>query len=292
MKPALAKAKYIEQKIPERKRRQRPRLDTSKVYKIDPIEKVPFIGDPNASVVMAIGFDVQCPYCKRIFAIVEQLLEGDKAQFPGYKSGLKVVLLHFPLSFHKFAQLSHEAMQEVFEQKGPKVFYQYVKKLTKNQRNLPRDVLAKFAKELGVDMAKFNTALDKHTHAAFIKKISTLGRNIGVMGTPAVYLNGKSVRGRSLPLYRKLIDQAKTEADAYIKAHPGVTAATYYKEIMKTATPKAVWIKPGTPPVRKPGAGRAIKRIMPGRGGIKVLKPGSKGPVKVAPIHAKPAAMK
>jgi protein-disulfide isomerase len=294
MKTAAPKVKHIEQKIPARKKRPpRPRLDTTKTYKID-INGLPFFGDPNAPVVMAIGFDVQCPYCSKIMAIIAKLMDGE-GDFKGYKTGLKVVLLHYPLPFHKDAQLAHEAMQEVFNQKGPAALYKFVKLLGVNSRKLPRTVLDKHAQAVGVDMAKFKIALDKNTHKDMVKKTALAARTIGVMGTPAVYLNGKSVRGRGVAIYRKLIDAARVQAETFIKANASVTLKTYYAEIMKKATPKAVWIKPPA----AAGAGKAprIKRLMPGQRPGR--RPGRKGmpgmpgrKLRMAPMVVKPVAPK
>ncbi len=281
----LDKAKYIEQKLPQRpKRRPRPRLDTTKTYRID-VNGLPFIGDPDASVVMAIGFDVQCPYCARIMAILEQLMDGDGKEFKGYAKGLKVVLLHYPLPFHKDANLAHQAIQEVFNQKGPKTLYAFLKLLKKDSRKLPRATLEKHAAAVGVDMAKFKAALDKGTHKALLSKTMANARNVGVMGTPAVYINGKSARGRSLPLFRKLITDAQKVADEYAKANPGVKGAKYYEAIMKTALPKAVWIQPNKGPGARPGAALpAIRKLRPGK---RPVRPGTP-PVRVVPRKLPP----
>ncbi|MBU1535733.1 thioredoxin domain-containing protein, partial [Myxococcota bacterium] len=297
----LAQAKYIEQKMPDRKaqRRQRPRLDTTKVYKID-VKGLPFFGDPNDDVVMTIGFDVQCPYCGKIMDILEQVIEGDGKDFKGMKKGVKIALIHYPLPFHKDAQLAHEAIQEVFNQKGPEGLYAYLKLLKKDSRKLPREVLDAHAKTVGVNMAKFKEALDKNTHKAFVQATMKAGRQIGVMGTPAVYINGKSVNGRSLPLFRKLIDDAKAEAVKYMKANPGVTPAKYYEAIQKTATPNAVWIQPadakGAPGMPGMPGGRMpnIRRLRPGQPGKPLMVPGGRGAAprikRIAP--PKPAPMK
>ncbi len=310
MKTASAAPKFIGG---DSKRPPRPRLDTSKVYKVFPIDGLPYYGDPKAQVVMAGAFDLQCPFCARLAPTVIKLMKGDPNAKPndpkawhGYKKGVKFVFLHFPLRFHKDSQLAHEALQEVFEQKGPEAFFKYMEIIYqgKNYRSLPRQKLEEWAQQLGCDMNKFKKALDTHKHAAFIKKMEQMAQQIGVRGTPTVYVNGKQVRGRTLEIYRATIDKALKEAQDYLKAHTNVKPEDYYAEIMKTAEPKAIWITPGQnakrPPVRKipPFQIKGAMGAPNGQPNVKIqMKDPRTGkirqiPVKVAPKKINPAANK
>jgi protein-disulfide isomerase len=239
----LNRAKYIMQKAPISKKRTRPRLDTTKAYRID-VKGLPFIGDRKSPVVMAIAFDIQCPYWNKLMNIVDQLLKGDGGNFMGYKRGLKIVFLHYPLPFHKDAQLAHEAIQEVFNQKGPRGLFTYITLLRKNGRNLPRNILEKHARTVGCNMRRFNSALTNRRHRKLVKNSSLAARKVGVMGTPAVYINGNPIRKRNLKLYRKIIRMESKKAKKYISNHRRVTRAKYYKRIMRKANPKAIWLKP------------------------------------------------
>ncbi|MBN2723681.1 MAG: thioredoxin domain-containing protein [Deltaproteobacteria bacterium] len=291
-------AKYIMQAAPERpKRKPRPRLDHTKTYKIWPIEGLPFIGDPKAEVVIAVGFDIQCPFCRRIFPMLQELLNGEKpkdgkpATFTGYKKGVKIVFLHYPLPFHKDAMGAHEAMQEIFVQKGPKGLLAFIEKAYANPKNLKRETLDAAATAIGADMAKFKTAMDKGTHKELIKKTMAEARKIGVMGTPSVFINGKFARGRSVQVYRKLID-GELEAAKKMMTEKKITADKYYEEIMKTATPEAVWIQPKD--TGAPGANPAIRRI-PRRPGLNGKLPPNRGiipPVKRKVVAPPTAPMK
>ncbi|MBU1219181.1 thioredoxin domain-containing protein [Myxococcota bacterium] len=291
MSTALPQAKYIMQETPERpKRKPRPRLDHTKTYKIFPLDNVPFVGDPNAEVVMAIGFDVQCPFCKRIWPMVKELLEGEQpkdgkpAEFKGYKKGVKIVLLHYPLPFHKQAPLAHEAYQEVFAQKGPAALMKYLDKMFENPKDLSRPTLEKIAGEVGVDMNKFKAALDKSVHKKIVDDTMALAKKIGVMGTPAVYINGKFARGRSTALYRKAIDEEMAAAKKLF-TEKKIPLAKYYEEIMKTATADAVWIQPEEKPA--PGGAPVLRRIGPPN----VVAPNAMGPaaMPLKPVVRAPA---
>lgn len=235
----------------------RPRLDTTKVYRVWPeggeaeFKKIPYFGDPQAPVVVMMALDLECPWCEKLMPTLDELLEGTPVlpgtqpgpdQFAGYKKGVRFVLLHFPLPFHKNAMLAHQAVQEVFEQKGPEGFRNFMKKCFQNQKSLNRASLEAWAQEAGVNMARFREALDKETHKPFIEKLQQMGRAVGVQGTPAIYVNGRFLLGRGLPVFRKSIDEAREQAEALMKK--GVAPAKVYEEIMKTAEPKAIWIQP------------------------------------------------
>lgn len=239
------------------RRPARPRLDATKVYRVWPeggvaeFEKMPYFGDSKAPVTVVMALDIECPWCEKLMPTIDELLDGTPVpqgtqpgpdHFAGYKTGVRFVLLHFPLPFHKNAMLAHQAAQEVFEQKGPEGFRQFLKKCFQNQKALSRDNLETWAQEVGVKMPRFKEALDKELHKPFIEKLQQMGRAVGVQGTPTIYINGKLMLGRGLPIFRKAIEEAQAQADALIKN--GIAPGKVYEEIMKTAEPKAIWIQP------------------------------------------------
>ncbi len=280
------------------RRSARPRLDHTKVYRVFPeggaavFNKIPYFGDPKGQVVVTMGIDLECPWCEKLLPTLEELMNGTPLpagqapaadHFGGYKTGVKFVLMHYPLPFHKAAPMAHQAAQEVFEQKGPVAFYNFMKKCFQNQKQLTRPNLETWAQELGVNMPKFKEALDKETHKAFIEQIQMLARTIGVQGTPAVYVNGKFLLGRGMPIFRRAIDEALTAAAEMMKANPAITSDKVYEEIMKTAEPKAIWIAP--PDADGAGAPVQIQKInVPGTPGAPV------GPMPPSPGLVPPTA--
>ncbi len=295
MTTAEPAAKWIggDAKQPNR-RSARPRLDHTKIYKVWPeagaavFNKIPFFGDPKGQVVVTMGIDLECPWCEKLVPTLEELMNGTPVpagtqpaadHFGGYKTGVKFVMLHYPLPFHKSAPLAHQAAQEVFEQKGPVAFYGFIKKCFQNQKALTRPNLETWAQELGVNLPRFKEALDKETHKEFINQIQTLARTVGVQGTPAVFVNGKFMLGRGMPIFRRAIDEALAATAAMMKANPALTSDKVYEEIMKTAEPKAIWIAPpdadgGQPPVEiqkldrpaGPGLVPGVPGLAPGPG--------------------------
>lgn len=141
-------------------------------------------GPENAKVTLVEFSDFQCPYCSKA---AETLSEIKKK----YPNNVRVVFRQFPLSFHENAHLAAEAAAAAGAQGK---FWQYHDLLFKNQKALTRPDLEKYAKEIGLNMAEFNKALDSKTFAEAVDADMKLGGEVGVNGTPSMFLNGKRVQ--------------------------------------------------------------------------------------------------
>ncbi len=174
-----------------------------------PPKDSPVKGAKNAKVLIQEFSDFECPFCSR----VEPTLKAIEQQ---YGDKVKIVWRNMPLPFHKKAPLAAEAAYEVYQQKGDKGFWQYHDTLFENQKSedgLLRPALEKYAQEMGVDMAKFNAALDNHTHKDRIDQDKDAGNKAGISGTPAFVINGYYLSGaQPLPAFKKLIERALKEA--------------------------------------------------------------------------------
>jgi len=155
---------------------------------------------PTDSKVHIVEFsDFQCPYCSRSAAAVGEIKEkyGDKVHF---------VFRQFPLSFHSQAHLAAQAALAA-NQQGK--FWPYHDKLFANQQALGRENLEAYAKELKLDMPKFNKALDDGAFKSAVDTDLKLGSEVSVSGTPTMFLNGKRI---SNPTDAAVISKAIEEA--------------------------------------------------------------------------------
>lgn len=145
---------------------------------------VPAFGPDDAKVTIVEFSDFQCPYCSKAAEAVTEIKKkyGDKARF---------VFRQFPLSFHQQAHLAAQASLAAHEQGK---FWEFHDKLFENQRALAREDLEKYAKELGLDMAKFKKALDDESHKAAVDAELELGKDVYVDGTPTMFINGVRVQ--------------------------------------------------------------------------------------------------
>src|SRR5262249_10183489 len=84
-----------------------------------------------------------------------------------------------------------------------------------NQTALERDKLEGYAKDLGLNMAKFKTSLDTNKHKATIDAEQKQARDVGAAGTPAFFINGRNLRGaQPFDAFKALIDTELGKAKA------------------------------------------------------------------------------
>jgi len=122
-----------------------------------------------------------------------------------YGDDATLVFKHFPLGFHKQAQLAAEASMAANAQGK---FWEYHDVLFQNTKALARTDLENYASQLGLDMDKFNEALDSGTYKERVQEDMALGQGAGVRGTPSIYVNGRKYDGpREGPKMIEIIDK-------------------------------------------------------------------------------------
>lgn len=103
-----------------------------------------------------------------------------------------MVWKHFPLDFHKDAPLAAIAGAAAYEQGK---FWEFHDKIFQNQPKIQRDFLLQYAKEIGLDMKRFQDALDTARGKPAIDADAAEGKSLGVTGTPAFFINGRFLSG-------------------------------------------------------------------------------------------------
>jgi protein-disulfide isomerase len=167
------------------------------VKDVDP-GNAPMRGPKNAPLTVVLFSDFQCPFCGRV---EPSLTELEKA----YPGKVRVFWKNFPLSFHNNAKPAAEAAMAANEQGK---FWEMHDKLFANQQNLDAASLEKYAKEIGLDMAKFKAAVNSHKFVAQIEADTKQGSSLGVQGTPASFVNGHFINGaQPFDAFKKIADE-------------------------------------------------------------------------------------
>ncbi len=165
----------------------------------------PSQGPVRAPVVVQMFSDFQCPFCKRALPTIEAL----KKAFPGK---IRVVWRNLPLPFHQHAHEAAAAAMEAFAERGNAGFWKMHKLIYDNQSTpdgLSRPALETYAKKIGLDMARFDKALDSGAHDAEIDKDSAVAAQAGINGTPGFVINGYYVSGaQPLSTFKRAVDFA------------------------------------------------------------------------------------
>jgi protein-disulfide isomerase len=203
--------------------------DPKAVYKVPLKGDEPQKGSDDALVTIVEISDFECPFCGRVEPTIKQV--QDK-----YGKDVRVVWLNNPLPFHKNAKPAANAALEAHAQKGDKGFWEMHEKMFANQKALTSDNLEKWAKELGLNMAKFKKALADDKYGKTIQQQQALASSLGARGTPAFFINGRNLRGaQPLPAFTALVDEELAKAKALVaKGTP--RAEVYAKTIANGAT--------------------------------------------------------
>ena len=154
-------------------------------------------GGSGAAVTIIEFSDYQCPFCGRAEGVVEQVMEhyGDK---------VRLVYRDFPLPMHPQARPASEAAACANAQGK---FWEYHKKLFANQTALGEDKLKDYAKDVGLDAAKFEQCLKDKPYKTAIDKDVADGEKVGVTGTPAFFINGRMLSGaQPFDKFKEVID--------------------------------------------------------------------------------------
>lgn len=163
------------------------------------------LGSPAAKAAIIEYGDFQCPFCGRFFQTAEQEIKEKYV-----KTGKAVFV------WRDFAFLGEESFRsaEAARCAGEQgKFWDYHDNLFNNQRGENEGAfsdqnLRRFAKELKLDEARFNSCFDSGKYRKVVEEVSARGRAVGVNGTPATFINGQLVSGaQPFAVFQKIIDE-------------------------------------------------------------------------------------
>jgi Na+/H+ antiporter NhaA len=171
------------------KRRARALLGTSEsiVDLADPVhpDRDHVRGPSEAPVTLVEYADFECPYCGQAEPVIRELLAdiGD----------IRYVWRHLPLrDVHPHAQLAAEAAEAAARQGA---FWAMHDLLLDHQGALLVPDLTAYAAQLGLDLERFNTDLQRHVGAERVAQDVDSADLSGVSGTPTFFLNGRRHHG-------------------------------------------------------------------------------------------------
>jgi protein-disulfide isomerase len=154
----------------------------------DEVRRANVLGPSNAPVTIEFFSDLQCPQCARYEPMVKSLKTeyGDK---------VRMILRHFPLSAHEHAQPAAWAAEAAANQGK---FWEMVEALYKTQwmwarAPAPRTIFLDQAKQLGLDVDKFQRDMDNSDLHDRITADQAHAEEVGVKTAPSVVINGYNV---------------------------------------------------------------------------------------------------
>lgn len=157
----------------------------------------PATGPADAPITIVEWSDYQCPFCKRAYPTVEQVLTE-------YKDQVRYIHLDYPLPFHQQAMPASMAVHCAGEQGK---FWEYNNNLYSAPGDLSAADLTKRAADLGLEGAAFEACTASKKYEALIKTNFADGSALGVTGTPAFFINGRMLVGaQPIEQFRAIIN--------------------------------------------------------------------------------------
>ena len=191
-----------------------PEADT-KVYPVKPGD-APAKGPANAPLVLVVFSDFQCPFCKRVEPTLAELERH-------YAGKVRVVWKNFPLPFHANAGPAAEAAMAAGAQGK---FWPMHDRLFDNNTALDRESLENYAAAIGLDLPRFRADLDAGRYKARIEADKQEGSDLGVVGTPAVFINGRKIAGAyPFETFQKIADVELAKVTAKLASKTAVKTA-------------------------------------------------------------------
>ena len=163
----------------------------------------PIRGDKKAEYTVVAFSDFQCPFCKRGDDTIKELMKI-------YDKKVRYVFKNFPLGFHPQAAPAAKAVVAAGKQGK---FYEYHDKLFENQAKLGEELYVQIAKDLDLNIEKFNKDRAGEDVQKQIDADMKAAQAIGIQGTPGFVLNGVKILG-AYPLehFDKVISGLETTA--------------------------------------------------------------------------------
>ena len=166
------------------------------------------LGDKADTSVTFVEFlDFECEGCRAAYPAVEQLRKD-------YAGRVTFVARYFPMPGHFNAERAARAVEAAAQQDEFEAMYarMYETQEQWGEQQVPLDNLFRgFAKDLGLDMTKFDRDYADPATAARIKEDQTDGLALGVQGTPTFFLNGQQIQPRDYTDLTDAFDAALAE---------------------------------------------------------------------------------
>ena len=126
-----------------------------------------------------------------------------------YPEDVRLVFKNFPLAKHKLAMKAATAALAAHKQGK---FWEFHDRLLKNYRSPNNAKIQGLAKDLGLDLQRF----DKDKNDPIIEQLIIRDMNeadrAGVHSIPTVFINGKLLKNRSLQGFQRMIDAERKKS--------------------------------------------------------------------------------
>jgi len=165
---------------------------SKEIYKID-LGDSPQKGRKDAPVTLVVFTDFECIHCStwaQTLNNMHRTLHQD----------IRIVFKNYPIPYHKQAELAAVSALAAGEQGK---FWEMHDLLFRNQKALDKEDILGYAKNLALDLSKFQKSLESKELKKMIDQDKAQGKTIGVQNAPTTFINGRRLVGSPPVSYMK-----------------------------------------------------------------------------------------
>lgn len=167
------------------------------------------LGPENALVTIVEFSDFECPYCRKLSSMMEDVL-------PTVPGKVRVVFHHMPLQMHPWARTAAEAAA-CAQFQGSKAFWNIERQIFERQGEITAENVKAKLVDIAhhvpdLDFQGFQTCFENEMSLGLVLRDIDLGTANEVNATPTVFINGHRLQGiKDAKQLRELIDAAQEE---------------------------------------------------------------------------------
>jgi protein-disulfide isomerase/uncharacterized membrane protein len=171
------------------------------------VPDAPVWGNPQAKVTVVEFSDFQCPFCQlaasRLRDILSEFSDHVKLHFIHYPLD-KSLNQHITTNGHKYAGLAACAAIYAFDKNK---FWEFHDDLFLRQQDLNNETIFLLARSYGWNINQFKKAVQSPDIIDRLMKHIRCGQDVGIEGTPTIYINGRHVEQWDDPdVLRRIIE--------------------------------------------------------------------------------------
>jgi protein-disulfide isomerase len=143
------------------------------------------LGPADGPITLVEYGDFECPFCGRSYPAVRRIRDE-------LRDRLRFVFRHFPRPEHPHARHAAQAAEAASAQGH---FWEMHDQLFEHQDALTDSDLARYASDIGLDVARFQRDLTSHASVERVQRDVQSAAHSDVHGTPTFFINGVKHEG-------------------------------------------------------------------------------------------------
>ena len=158
----------------------------------------------NSGVTFTEFLDFECEACAAAYPAIEQLRQE-------YAGRVTFNIRYFPIDGHGNARNAAHAVEAAAQQGELEAMYQrmYETQTQWGEKQTSKAALFRsFAKDLGLDLRRYDAAVASDKTAARVQRDVELGQAVGVQATPTFFINEQRIEPQSFEDLRQQLDAA------------------------------------------------------------------------------------